>query len=398
MKDKIAFVCQRYGLEVNGGAELLCRQLAEKLKAIYEVEVYTTCAVDYVTWENSYRPGTEVIHGVTVHRFASEKPRNQKSFDKISERVFSNPNHSDTEEEEWIDQQGPVCPKLLEALAKNHKEYKAVLFMTYLYYLTAKGLPMGFENAVLIPTVHDEPPVYLRYYDKVFESARGFLWNTEEEKNFAEHRFPQVIGKPDAMGGAGVDVPPGELPQLPEQLRGKQYLVYAGRIDESKGCGEMFAYFFRYKKEHRGDLKLALMGRPVMPVPRHPDIISLGFVPDEMKFAVMRDAEALVLFSHFESLSMVVLESMAMGRPVLVNGKCEVLKGHCLRSNAGLYFENYPEFVATLDYLLTHREEYEIMRENGKRYVEEHYQWDVITESICRLICQISGSVTGYEW
>ena len=119
-----------------------------------------------------------------------------------------------------------------------------------------------------------------------------------------------------------------------------------------------------------------------MEVPKDPDIVDLGFVSDEMKFAVMRDAKALVLFSRFESLSMVVLESMTMGRPVLVNGKCEVLKGHCVRSNAGLYFENYPEFAATLNYLLTHEVEYEAMRKNGIKYVEENYQWDVIIERI----------------
>lgn len=386
MKDKIAFVCQRYGLEVNGGAELLCRQLAEKLTSLYDVEVYTTCAIDYVTWDNFYPSGKEKINGVTVHRFASEKSRNQKQFDKISQQVFSNPNHSDKEEEEWIDKQGPVCPQLLRELAKHHQDYKAVLFMTYLYYLTAKGLPMRFENSILIPTAHDEPPVYLRYYDKVFESAKGFIWLTEEEKKFAECRFPQIIGYPFAMGGAGVEIPDGELPAIPQQLKEHPYLVYAGRIDESKGCGEMFEYFFRYKKEHRGDLKLVLMGKAVMSVPKHPDIISLGFVSDEMKFAMMQHAKALVLFSQFESLSMVVLESMAMGRPVLVNGKCEVLKGHCLRSNAGLYFENYLEFSATLDYLLNHGEEYEVMRENGKSYVKENYQWAKIIAKISTLI------------
>ena len=57
MREKIAFVNQRYGLEVNGGSELLCRQMAEKLSEIYDVEVITTCALDYVSWENHYAAG-----------------------------------------------------------------------------------------------------------------------------------------------------------------------------------------------------------------------------------------------------------------------------------------------------------------------------------------------------
>ena len=390
-REKIAFVCQRYGLEVNGGSELYCRQLAEKLAGHYNVEVYTTCAIDYVTWKNEYQPGTEEIHGITVHRFLNVRQRDQRSFDQISQRVFANAAHSDAEESKWIEEQGPVCLELLDELAKKHREYKAVIFMTYLYYLSAKGLPMGFENALLIPTVHDEPPVYLRYYDSVFSSAKGFIWNTPEEQTFAEQRFPNIRKIPGVLAGVGVDVPEGPLPEIPESLRGVPYITYAGRIDESKGCGEMFRYFQEYKKQYGGMLKLVLMGKAVMEIPSDPDIVSLGFVSDEMKFAVMASAKALVLFSHFESLSMVVLESMIMGRPVLVNGKCEVLKGHCVRSNAGLYFTSYTEFVGTLNYLLTHPTQYEAMSENAVKYVEENYRWERIVETICQLI---EGSFT----
>ena len=293
---------------------------------------------------------------------------------------------SDADEREWIEEQGPVCQELLDELSEKHLAYKAVIFMTYLYYLTAKGLPLGFENALLIPTVHDEPPVYLRYYDSVFSSAKGFIWNTPEERTFAERRFPQIRNTPGVLAGVGVDVPDGPLLEIPKIFRDIPYITYAGRIDESKGCEEMFHYFKTYKQQYGGALKLLLMGKAVMDIPKDPDIVSLGFVSDEMKFAIMASAKALVLFSQFESLSMVVLESMIMGRPVLVNGKCEVLKGHCLRSNAGLYFTTYSEFAGALNYLLTHPAQYEVMQENAVKYVEENYRWERIIQMICQLI------------
>lgn len=350
------------------------------------MEVYTNCAIDYVTWKNEYKPGTETIHGVTVHRFPVTKTRDQRSFNKLCDRVLGNPNHSDADEEEWIEAQGPVCPELLESLYHEQKQYRAVIFMTYLYYLTAKGLPMDFENAFLVPTAHDEPPIYLRYYEKVFCAAKGFVWNTLEERNFIERRFPKIKTIPGIIAGVGVDKPQGELPEIPQEIRDVPYIAYVGRIDPSKGCGEMFQFFRQYKQQYGGNLKLALVGKAVMPIPKEDDIVSLGFVSDEMKFAVMRGARALVLFSKFESLSMVVLESMAVGRPVLVNGECMVLRGHCVRSNAGLYFENYREFVEALNYLQTHEQVYQAMCRNGKIYVEENYQWDKIIERIRSLI------------
>ncbi|MBQ6287753.1 MAG: glycosyltransferase family 4 protein [Clostridia bacterium] len=383
---KIAFVCQRYGLEVNGGSELHCRQLAEKLAALYDVTVYTTCALDYTTWANHYAEGEETINGIKVKRYPVAKGRVQESFDRISAKVFSGAGHSDAEEKQWLEEQGPYCPAVLEAVAKEHGEYRAVFFMTYLYYLTATGLPMGFPNAMLIPTVHDEPPVYLRHYEKVFAAAKRICWNTEVEKAFATKRFPVIRNTPGIMVGVGIDGPQGELPELPEELRGKRYLVYAGRIDESKGCGEMFDFFLRLKKEQKSDLKLVLMGKPVMKIPEHPDIIPLGFVSEEMKFAVMKEAFALVLCSRFESLSMVVLESMLMGRPVLVTEKCAVLKEHCIRSGAGLYFDFYQEFAGCVRWMEEHPEAYQTMRESGVRYVKENYSWDVITEKYHAMI------------
>lgn len=91
MKKKIAFVVQRYGLEVNGGSELSCRLIAEKLSQHYEVEILTTKALDYVTWENHYTEDIEKINGITVRRFKTDFPRESKVFNKINEQVFTKP-------------------------------------------------------------------------------------------------------------------------------------------------------------------------------------------------------------------------------------------------------------------------------------------------------------------
>lgn len=390
MKSKIAFVCQRYGLEVNGGAEQYCRQVAEKMTELYDVTVYTTCAVDYVTWRNSYDPVEEDINGVHVKRYPVSQERNPEEFGKIHEYVMSHPKHTDEQEAEWVLKQGPVCDALLDALDQEYQNYKVILFITYLYYLTVKGSERNYPNAILIPTTHDEPPVYLRVYDKVFAAAKGIVWLTGEERIFARKRFPFVKDKPEIVTGIGIESLKVEIPELPESLKRTKYIVYAGRIDESKGCGELFDFFRQYKKDHPGSsLKLVLMGKAVMKIPVQTDIISLGFVSDEMKYAVMQNAVALLLHSHFESLSMVVLESMFLGRPVLVTGKCDVLKGHCIHSNAGLYFESYEEYAGALDYLLTHPLEYEQMRINGQKYVDENYRWDVIVNKYHQIIEQV---------
>lgn len=387
MLKKIAFVCQRYGLEVNGGAELHCRQLAERLNEYYDVEVLTTCAVDYVTWENEYSPGEEMINEVLVRRFPADFPRDMKMFGALSGEIFSNKMHSAKQEEEWLRAQGPVSGQLLSFIRENYREYQAVIFMTYLYYPTAVGILIDIPNKLLIPTAHDEPPVYLRHYKKVFKAPKGIIYNTIEEQRFIQNKFGNA-DIPSVICGVGVDAPdPDALPSAEECFGIKdEYITYVGRIDESKGCKELFRYFREYKRKHPGSLKLVLAGKAVMDVPRDPDIISLGFVSDEEKFALMRDAKCLVLASEFESLSMVVLESMIMGRPVLVNGKCLVLRGHCTKSNAGLYFENYAEFEGALSYLLSHPEQYEQMRENGRKYVRENYDWSVILEKIRGMI------------
>lgn len=385
MRKKIALVNQRYGAEVNGGSELHCRQLAEKLSKIYDIEVLTTCALDYMDWKNYYNEGVEFVEGIKVRRFKVEQQRDIAKFNKISEKVLCG-EHSDEEEQEWIDEQGPFCPQFIEYIKEHSGDYDVIIFMTYLYYLSARGLPLGLDNAFLLPTAHDELPIYLRHYSKVFCNAKGFIYNTVEEKEMLGRMFG-VGNVPSVIAGVGVDTPEKtELIDAKKHYGLDDYILYIGRIDESKGCKILFEHFMKYKKSNVSDLKLALVGKSVMDIPEHSDIVHLGFVSDIEKFSLINQCRLLVLASEFESLSMVVLESMAYNKPVLVNGKCEVLKGHCRRSNAGLYFEDYYDFEGALNYMLTHKQVYDEMCVNAKKYVDENYRWEVIVDRICGLI------------
>ena len=104
-------------------------------------------------------------------------------------------------------------------------------------------------------------------------------------------------------------------------------MIYIGRIDENKGCPQLFEYFLRFKRDTGSEVKLVLIGNTVLRIPSHPDIRHLGFLPEEDKFDALSGAELLVMPSFYESLSMVTLEAWALGRPVLANAHCDVLQG-----------------------------------------------------------------------
>lgn len=137
---KIAIINQRYGLEVNGGSELYSRQIAERLKAKYEVEVLTSCAVEYVKWTNYYKEGVEDINGVTVRRFKTEHERIPKIFSALDSEMLSNPHAPEELSDRWIEHMGPYCPELVEYVDKHQDEYEAIIVVTYLYYTAVKSI------------------------------------------------------------------------------------------------------------------------------------------------------------------------------------------------------------------------------------------------------------------
>ena len=112
MMKRICCVVQRYGEEVNGGAEYLTREFAERLTSFYHVDVLTTKAIDYLTWENKYESNEEELNGVRILRFPVKKPKSQKAFDEINEKFIFH-TMKNYEQEKWIYEQGPFVPELI---------------------------------------------------------------------------------------------------------------------------------------------------------------------------------------------------------------------------------------------------------------------------------------------
>jgi len=123
MTKKIAFVIQRCGKEVNGGAEDHCFMIAKHLKSYVDVEILSTCALDYMTWNNHYPSGCEIIEGVPVRRFKVDSPRDVDEFNKYSVKLSNRKEITRKDAQQWVKLQGPLSSTLVEYISNSKKKY-----------------------------------------------------------------------------------------------------------------------------------------------------------------------------------------------------------------------------------------------------------------------------------
>lgn len=427
---KIAFIVQRYGADILGGSEYHCRLIAERMAQRHQVDVLTTCARDYITWKNEYAEGVDRVRGVTVRRFANAQTRDIESFNRYSDWIFNYP-HTDADEMEWLKQQGPWCPALVDYLERQHRSYDILIFFTYLYAPTLLGMKVNPARSILVPTAHDEPAIRLRIYKELFASARSVAFNTDVERRFLYSTFDMRVDAEETIG-CGVDLPqsrphgrandnapapPAPAPEAsaaegdegddPEPgtgnrkvIRGRgevfrrrhrlydPILLYGGRIDPGKGCEELLQYFGGYLHDG-GHATLVLMGVKLMPLPEDPSVRFAGMLSEQERAEALEAATIVVVPSPHESLSLLALESFAVGTPILANARSEVLADHCLKSNAGLFYANQDEFTEAARLLLSDDRLRAAMGRNGRAYVKQNYRWDVIMGKYDRLIAKM---------
>ncbi len=385
---KLAFVIQRYGLEVNGGAELHCRWLAERLALRHQVEVFATRALDYLEWKNHYPKGTAVVNGIPVHRSSVKRTRNARVFASLSNVCFHEA-HTREEEIAWVRENGPYSPELVRAVTAARQRFDRIFFYCYRYYQSYHGVPAVAERAILVPTAEEDEAIGLEIMKPLLRAPRGVVYLTPEEQALVEDRSGNG-SLPSVVIGSGINLPLADPSLDFRRQHGleRPFLLYVGRIDRNKGALTLFAYFKKFLEETGADVDLVLAGKPAVPIPDHPRIRHVGFISEEEKVAALRQCRLLVMPSPYESLSVIVLEAWKLGVPVLANARCKVLAGQCLRSNGGLFYHGYAEFAEALRLLLEHDALAASLGRQGQAYVEREYSWDTIDSKIEALLAR----------
>ncbi len=388
---RVALVVQRCHADVVGGAESLAWQYAEFLRDAdgYAVDVLTSRAVDADTWRNVLPEGEDSREGVRILRFTCEAGHDrhwQQEHEVLAHHYRAAARRrrnsllelpgtptipwTRARQEDWVRRQGPYSRAMLEYIREHHARYDAWIFVTYLFAPTVFGLPLvPRRRSILVPAVHDEAPAYLSIYRDLVRSAGCLFWNTKAESRFGEQLWGAGLnGSVVSMGietNVNTDVP---RPRFP-------YALYCGRIDPGKGCQNLVDWFVRFQKEHPGPAKLLFTGSLQMKLPRRRDVRYLGFVSEAEKSKLISAARVLVVPSPHESLSIVALEALARGTPILVWGQNPVLRDHAA-SGGGLTFTSYDEFRQGLGTILANVQLREQFAAAGRPYVCERYDID----------------------
>lgn len=369
-RPRVGVLVQRYG-DVAGGAEAHARMVVEKLAPHWDITVLTGCAEDHLTWEDRFPPGRSRVGSAEVLRFEGARTRDMRRFNAFSRTLFGAPQDL-AHEQAWIAAQGPVLPGLYRHLAAEGRRYDGFLAFTYLYAPTAWGVPMVADRCLVVPTAHDEPAFQFEAFGDVFRAPRCLMVNTPEEKALISGRFP---GHARArVVGVGVDAPAGDATRFREKhgLR-RPYLLYVGRLEAGKNVPWLLSLHARLRRAYHDAPELVLAGSGELR-PAGEGVRWIGRIDEQDKWDALAGALAVVVPSQHESLSLLALEGMSQGAPLLGNAASAVLAGQVKRSGAGHLFSDAESFAVSVQRV---GQERELLSRKALAFAARH-GWDKV--------------------
>jgi glycosyltransferase involved in cell wall biosynthesis len=418
---KFAFVTPRYGADIGSGVEHASRLLAEHVCERHDVDVLTTCARDPRTWKNEYSEGADRVRGVFVRRFAVSQVPDHIGFDALSQRLQTSP-HSRADEFDWVRLRGPWSPGLIEYIKRANRSYDVLVFFGLWHPLTVHGLEAAPDRSVLFPYLQLQPALRFGLWLDVMRSVRGLGFFSESERRVL-HSYVGLRHQCEEVVGIGIDPPSQQSyprhQQDPndtiseeddggadDELEAAAYLdgrgipfkrrhrlygrfaLYGGRVESDNGCEEMLEYFDTYASSD-DDATLVLIGMKMMKVPEEPYLRLAGVIPDRERMTAYEAAEVTIAPASDDLLAQPLLESLAVGTPVLASARNAAAVDHCRRAGAGLYYANRDEFVGALALLAKNTSLREKLGANGRAYIRSHHRWEGVLGRFDRLISRV---------
>jgi glycosyltransferase involved in cell wall biosynthesis len=380
---RLAIVAPRYGPGIVGGAETLCRDYAERLRAAgHDVEVLTTCARDHFTWRNELPAGRTVIEGVAVHRYPVTITKDWATVTTLHARLDAGFRLDEASERRWVENTGHSEP-LLGGIAEVAKRVDAVLFAPYLFASTVFGARVAPERSLIIPCLHDEAYARFGIVQETLRGVAGLIFNSAPERDLARSLLGDAL--PDnRVVGVGFDEPAALDPAAWRQRThiDGDIVSYAGRREIAKNFPLLLQWMTAYNQSlsRCGPATLAAMGSGDVRAPRSARRVvrDLKFVSQHEKLEAFAASVATAQLSLNESFSYVLMESWLAGTPVLVHADCAVTRTHCEESGGGLWVREAETFAAALDRLRADPALRDRLAANGGRYVRTHYSWPAV--------------------
>ena len=371
-----------------GGAETLCRLLAENLaRHGARVSVLTTCARDHFTWANELPEGRVMDGAVEVRRFPVGD-RDPDRFLTHHTHIALGHNLPYSEQLAWM-AHSVWSPRMLDVI-HDPREYDWIVPIPYLFGTTFWATVARPDRTALIPCLHNEPQAHQTVVLDCMASAQGILANTGTERDLITsmlrtHRSG-ISGTNTVVVGVGYDdVEPPSVEEVSIfcTRRGIDpgYLLYAGRREEGKGLPELFDLYRAYREATLQPRALTLVGTGALETPTDlvPYVIDLGFVPDEDLALAFAGASVLLHPSKLESLGMVMLEAWLVGTPAIVNGASPVLVEHC-REGGGLWWMSTAEFIEAVRMVTEDPAVRERLSRAGRDYVMTRFRWPEVRQ------------------
>jgi glycosyltransferase involved in cell wall biosynthesis len=352
----------------------------------------------------------------------TEREPDPAALSQLASRLLGEA-HGRDDEHDWARRRGPWSPGLIDHIKRQNRTYDALVFFGLTAATTVFGLPVAPERSVLFPHLELKATLRFGLWAELLLLPRAIgLLSTSERRLL--HEYVRVQPRAEEVVGIGVEYSPQEayprhqqdpldVVQAEEDVPGEADVVqeeapwagrglpfrrrhriygpialYGGRVDPDNGCQEMLEYFDGYASTD-GDVSLVLMGAKMMKVPDEPYLRQAGMLPERERMIAYEAADITIAPSSDDLMAQTVLESMAVGTPVLASARNAAAVEHCRRANGGLFYENREEFVEALRLLARDAPLRSRLGESGRAYVDQHYRWEPVNTRFERLLTKV---------